>query len=1076
MRRILVALIAMATTIAAAAPPWSSDEDDIPQVTDPSVPLTYVGGDGSVSIGFNADGETEGQLMGVFGRNDERAVVGQLWWDRNGAGGVQGDYNWLWGATAAEVREDPSKATVARLSFAVAQNAEHNRKATLGFGIERRDYSVDAYLSRGLGGGSAAGSVFDDSTRPLSGSDDIGSYTELEITTVETLLQRKAYDTEVGVQFSHVFDPLGMRVYGGAGLQDGEGDARAEIYSIGLDSPLGRRGWAMSARAEHQRRDGDFEDAHSDTRVSFFLRYQFGGRGVFVPASGQSSPAWVQRAFGRASNAAPRTVDSYIASAGTRVTVSHGPREYHNYFPLAQADSATTGRDTPVTIDVLANDADPDGDPLLLSEVSQPANGTASIQGGRVLYTPDAGFTGVDTFTYNVVDPDGGAGSATVTVTVEEIANPNQPPVARDDTATTQIDTPVSIAVLANDSDPDNDVLSIIEVGAAASGTAVISGERITYTPAPGFIGSDSFTYTISDGNGGSMTATVRVTVAQAANRPPIAGSDSAVTTVDTPVVIPVLDNDFDPDGDPLLLLAAGTPASGTAVVAGIVIIYTPNTGFTGTDTFSYSISDGRGGVDTAVVSVRVDPLAGNNPPVAVDDTATTATGVAVSIPVLANDSDPDGDPLTILSIGTPTLGSATISGSNVIYTPPATGVGGIDSFGYSIGDGNGGTASATITVTIGNLPNQPPVAVDDAATTTTGVAVSIPVLANDSDPDGDPLTILSIGTPTLGSATISGSSVVYTPSATAVGGIDSFGYSIGDGNGGTASATITVTISNLPNQPPVAVDDFVVVNPVGATIIDVLANDSDPDGDPLSIVSVTAPSSGSATIIGNMVTYTAAVPFPGTATFDYTISDGQGGTATATVTVNASVNPNQPPVANDDNVAIDPALPSTIDVLANDFDPEGDPLTIISVGTPATGTAVIAGNEILYTAGSTFPGNDAFTYTISDGNGGTASATVRVTGPPAPNQPPVASDDAAITDLGLPVVINVLANDSDPDGDPLLVIATSQPDNGLVSFNNKTVTYSPNGGFSGADAFTYTISDGRGGTASAQVVVTVNP
>src|SRR5690606_20189388 len=115
------------------------------------------------------------------------------------------------------------------------------------------------------------------------------------------------------------------------------------------------------------------------------------------------------------------------------------------------------------------------------------------------------------------------------------------------------------------------------------------------------------------------------------------------------------------------------------------------------------------------------------------------------------------------------------------------------------------------------------------------------------------------------------------------------------------------------------------------------------------------------------------------------------------------------------------------IDVLANDFDPEGDPLTIISVGTPATGTAVIAGNEILYTAGSTFPGNDAFTYTISDGNGGTASATVRVTGPPAPNQPPVASDDAAITDLGLPVVINVLANDSDPDGDPLLVIATSQ-------------------------------------------------
>src|SRR5690606_35075923 len=139
--------------------------------------------------------------------------------------GLQGDFNWLWGATAAEAREDPSKAAVARLSFAVAQNGEHNRKATLGFGFERRDYSIDAYLSRGIGGGKHAGSVFADETRPVTGSDDIGTYTELETTTIETLLESKAYDSEFGVQFSHVFDPIGMRVYGGAGLQDGEGSA-----------------------------------------------------------------------------------------------------------------------------------------------------------------------------------------------------------------------------------------------------------------------------------------------------------------------------------------------------------------------------------------------------------------------------------------------------------------------------------------------------------------------------------------------------------------------------------------------------------------------------------------------------------------------------------------------------------------------------------------------------------------------------------------------------------------------------------------------------------------------------------
>ena len=106
-------------------------------LTDPSVPLSYVGNNGSISLGINAEGETEGQLMGVFARNDARAVVGQLWWDRAGAGGAQFDFNWLWGGDAIAAREHPDEATVSRLSFALDQNASHDRKATFGFGIER---------------------------------------------------------------------------------------------------------------------------------------------------------------------------------------------------------------------------------------------------------------------------------------------------------------------------------------------------------------------------------------------------------------------------------------------------------------------------------------------------------------------------------------------------------------------------------------------------------------------------------------------------------------------------------------------------------------------------------------------------------------------------------------------------------------------------------------------------------------------------------------------------------------------------------------------------------------------------
>ena len=978
MRRLFVAAFAAAATLASASPPWSTGDDDTPKVTDPSVPLSYVGGDGSISLGFNADGETEGQLMGVFARNDERAVVGQLWWDRSGAGGLQGDFNWLWGATAAEAREDPSKAAVARLSFAVAQNGEHNRKATLGFGFERRDYSIDAYLSRGIGGGKHAGSVFADETRPVTGSDDIGTYTELETTTIETLLESKAYDSEFGVQFSHVFDPIGMRVYGGAGLQDGEGSASAKIFSLGVDSPLGRRGWAMSARAEHQRRDGDFEDDRSDTRLSLYLRYQFGGRGAFVPTSELTSPAWVQRALGRASSAAPRTVDSYRTARGRNVTVTHGPREYDNHFPLARADSAATTEGMPVMIDVLANDTDPDGDALAISSVAPPANGTATIEGSAILYTPAPGFTGTDSFTYSVVDPAGGVAGATVTVTITESVDPNQPPVARNDRATTTIDSPVSIAVLANDFDPDDDVLTIVSVGTPANGTAARSGNSVLYTPAPGFVGSDSFPYTIEDGNGGSATAMVTVLVTQAPNRPPFAIADAAATTIDTPVSIAVLANDSDPDGDPLSILSVGTPASGTASITGNTILYAPAPGTTGNDSFPYTISDGRGGTATALVSVRVNGATPNNPPVAQDDAATAPGGGTVTIPVLANDSDPDGDPLAILAVGTPALGTAAISGAGIVYTAPV------------------------------------------------GIAAT-----------------------------------------------DTFTYTIGDGRGGQATGTVTVTIA-APNTPPVAIDDDVVIDPAIPATIDVLDNDTDADGDPLAIVAVTTPASGTAVIAGNAIVYTADATFTGTDAFQYTVSDGRGGTATATVRITGPTPPNNPPIANADLAATTVATPVTIPVLVNDTDPDGDPLSIVSTTTPPGGTVTIAGDAVIYQPVSTFLGTDTFTYTISDGRGGTATATVTVT-VTQPNQPPVATNDGYAVQYETATTLPVLDNDSDPDGDPLTIIATSQPANGTVSFNGTTVTYVPAAGYTGMDTFTYTISDGRGGVATAAVVILVN-
>ncbi|MGN6519844.1 MAG: Ig-like domain-containing protein [Dokdonella sp.] len=884
MRRRLIPLLALACTAIASAQilPKDPDDDGVPSVTDASVPLSYVGNDGSVSIGVNREGHTEGQLLGVFARNNARAMVGQIWWDQSGAGGAQADFNWLWGGDPIAAREHPDRATVARLSFAVDQNGEHDRKATLGFGIERRAFSVEGWLSHGISGARLAGHAVHSDVATTSGDDDIGTYTQVDTTTIQTLFERKPYGAEIGLQVSHVFEPLAMRVHAGASTQDGDG-ARASTFAFGLDTPLGTRGWGLSALAEHVARSGGAGEGDDD-RLSVFLRYEFGRHGAFVPTAQLEDPAWIARSLARASSAHPRTVESYRRTRTETVEVTHGPRQYTNHFPVAQADAATTTVGVPVSLDVVANDSDADGDALAVIGVTAPAHGSAAASGNTILYTPAAGFSGVDTFAYTLSDGRGGHASANVTVTIG--GRPNRAPVARDDRATTSFGQPVTIAVLANDDDADGDALVLAGVGAPAHGSASIVGSDVVYRPVPGFSGVDTFTYTVDDGRGGSATATITVVVAAQPNRLPIARDDAATAISAQPVLVDALANDSDADGDVLSLASVGAPQHGSATIIGTQLQYASVAGYVGADVFTYTISDGRGGSSTARVTLNV-VAPPNRPPVAVDDVASTTFGVAVPIAVLANDSDPDGDPLTITATTAPAFGTIAVSGGTITYTPTVAGVVGVDRFTYTISDGRGGGASATVAVTVGAAPNQPPVAVDDTAATPFGVPVTVAVLANDSDPDGDPLVIASVGAPLDGTAAIAGNTVVYTPAA-GFSGVDRFSYTIGDGRGGSATAFVTVVVAPAPNQPPVAVDDTGNLN---QTVIAVLANDSDPDGDPLTIIAVTQPiaaaggPAGTVAITGNTVTW-APNGFLGAATFTYTISDGRGGTATATVNV----------------------------------------------------------------------------------------------------------------------------------------------------------------------------------------------
>ncbi|QIX27821.1 tandem-95 repeat protein [Nocardioides sp. JQ2195] len=273
-----------------------------------------------------------------------------------------------------------------------------------------------------------------------------------------------------------------------------------------------------------------------------------------------------------------------------------------NQPPVAIDDTANTVGTAPVTVNVLANDTDGEGQALTVSDHTAPAHGTVTCTATDCTYTAEAGFTGTDTFTYTVNDGHGGVDTATVTVTV---ASGNAPPDAVADTATTHTTDPVTINVLANDTDPEGDDLVVTSATpTAAHGTVSCTATACTYTATGKFTGTDSFTYAISDGNGGTDSATVTVTVE---NRPPVAVDDTAETVGTTPVTVAVRANDSDPDGHALTVTDHTAAAHGTVSCTASSCTYTAESGFTGTDSFTYTVGDGHGGSDTATVTVTVE-------------------------------------------------------------------------------------------------------------------------------------------------------------------------------------------------------------------------------------------------------------------------------------------------------------------------------------------------------------------------------------------------------------------------------------------------------------------------------------
>ena len=648
---------------------------------------------------------------------------------------------------------------------------------------------------------------------------------------------------------------------------------------------------------------------------------------------------------------------SDLASNGTINASNTGQVDYRNIAPIAENDEASTDEDTAVTLSILENDSDVDGNlvPDSVIFIDPPANSTLSddnktltVTGegeyvveddGRVTFTPVANFNGTPTpVTYQVADNDGATDTGEISITVNDI---NDPPIADNDEASTDEDTAVTLSILENDSDVDGNLVpdSVIFIDPPANSTLsddnktlTVTGEgeyvveddgRVTFTPVANFNGTPTpVTYQVADDDGATDTAQISLTVNDV-NDPPVADNDSATTDEDTAVTLSILENDSDVDGNlvPGSVIFIDPSENGTITDAGKTltvdgegeyvvedngqVTFTPVANFNGTPTpVTYQLADDDGATDTAQISLTVNDV--NDPPVAEDDTATTDEDTAVTFSPLTNDRDLDGnlDPASVVFVNPPD--GATLSDDSKTLTVPGEGDYAIDPASgeitftpvanfngtptpvtYEVTDNDGATDTGEISITVNDI-NDPPVAEDDTATTDEDTAVTLSILENDSDVDGNlvPGSVVFIDPPN--GATLSDDSktltvtgegeyvveddgrVTFTPVANFNGTPTPVTYQVADDDGATDTGEISLTVNDV-NDPPVAEDDTATTDEDTAVTFSPLTNDRDLDGnlDPTSVVFINPPDG--ATLSDDSKTLT--VPGEG----DYAIDPASG-------------------------------------------------------------------------------------------------------------------------------------------------------------------------------------------------------
>lgn len=788
----------------------------------------------------------------------------------------------------------------------------------------------------------------------------------------------------------------------------------------------------------------------------------------------------------KVANSATEKEDKETDSTEVTDEIQQTTKRQKNTKPVAQDDvyGARPGRS--VTLPVLENDSDSDGDLLTASVASQPAGvSVVPVRGGEALSMPlpeDA--SGSMSFTYTADDGRSGTDSARVRVNVVPDSEENAPVQKRKPVITIAKQGEATYSLLGDFRDPESDSIYV-------SGADQPKGLSVRWRP-DGVLtvkdlgtegaGRKEIAVQVSDGTK-TMQGTIYVQIRDG-RLPPVANGDHVTVLKGETTVVSPLANDVDPMGGQLRLTTVAKATSGQTISPD----YSNGTfSFTSTQTgtvyVAYQVANDSPKASTGYVRVDVkEPEKGK--PVPGDDLAMLPDSGSVLVNVLANDTDPAGGVLVVKSVTVPEESGLAVETlqHNLLRVSAPTGLEGPTDFTYRVSNGPG---EATGRVTVVPLPvtaaTAPPIAVDDRAVVREGDVITVPVLNNDRSPSGLALSLdrkVTIeGEASAGNAFVSGDSVRFRAKKP---GTVRLNYTVWDSAQMFTTAQVILTVSPLdqPNNPPIP-------QPVtgralaGTTVtLHVPTDGIDPDGDSVTLLGVgSAPKLGTATLANGAIEYTVPADCPGgTDTFTYEVADRFGARATGTIRVgvappNAT---NQTPTAVPDDVTTRPGRILAINPIRNDVDPDGDALSLVDKSvTPAdAGTSALVtidGNLVELT---TPEGDGAlqYYYGVSDGfSDARGVVSIRVD-KNAPLLPPVALDDVVTPAqvAGVSAVdVNVLDNDYDPDGSAKQLTVTSQDPGATVVDNHLSIAVTEE-----RQVVLYKITDPDGGTAEATVVV----